>query len=679
MSTTLQTAPAVKLGRDAGWILSFHREDRVGVSLTPDFEISRDDYYAEIQAVLPGGLDGGSYSFVIEGLTDRDYGRITQTQPNPPRVVRLYLYWRDLDIGDLGILSNVLGSDFINGFEKVSKTEKHAADLVAELRIQSVVRRAGSRRYETTITARELVFDHVQTRRPCGEPISLLDPAAAVRELMRRAGGYPDGAVPHEFTPAVPRAGAQAGPPAEAQAEQTVDARQPILNALLSIATAMEEGSNRHGRGMLLIRDGRLHVGQRTIPPQPAPPQPKPLTLDQGLLEVEALQGEVQDPNWDPCEHGGEAAELRAQYRLTLRGRGDIKPGDLVVFDAPPEEEGSTTSPLGGAFGALGDLAAGVVDMFTPGAGMAHPIQLYVAAVEHRLGRSTGFTTRVTGVKVASNQPLAPDEAWDAHTPAAEPGESARGTHRGTVERDAADAVLRLIRRENARLANTQVAEVRGFRHQSSGPQAAQTMEVFRGMVPLVGPNQSRRADVKRPSDAAASGVPYLTPFAWGRCGLVLPRYPGMRVALTHHQFNNLDPIDIGSLWQTGHAPENARLGDWWLSLPAQAPTGNAPEASTTGAPADYGGTVSQDLIDSSGNRVIEVGALVVRIGADRLKAAGERPDAPPLADGVVIEHPASSSKIEIKSDGSITISGANVTLKATQKITLDAPAVEVP
>jgi len=73
------------------------------------------------------------------------------------------------------------------------------------------------------------------------------------------------------------------------------------------------------------------------------------------------------------------------------------------------------------------------------------------------------------------------------------------------------------------------------------------------------------------------------------------------------------------------------------------------------------------------------VGALVVRIGADRLKAAGERPDAPPLADGVVIEHPASSSKIEIKSDGSITISGANVTLKATQKITLDAPAVEVP
>jgi hypothetical protein len=678
---SLQTEAPVKLGRDAGWILAFHREDRIGVCRAPDFELSRDDYFADITAVLPRGLDGGSYSFVIEGLTDKDYAKIAQTQPNPPRVVRLYLYWRDLDTGDLGILSNVLSSDFINGFQSTSKTEKHVADLVAELRIQSVTRRAGARKYETTIVARELVFDHVQKRRPCGEPIGYTDLRAAVRELMRRAGGYPDGEVPHEFHPLVPRS-APPSPEAPARpddAEQNADGRQTILQALQTIASRMEQAANRHGRGMLLIRDGRLHVGQRPIPLQRDHAEPKLLSLDQGLLEVETLAPQERDPNWDVCDHGGEAVPVRAQYRLTLRGRGDLKPGDLVAFDAPPEEGNSTNSPLGGTFGALGDLAAGVVDMVLPGSGMAHPIQLYVAEVEHRLGRSSGFVTRVTGVQVGAGEPLQPDEAWDAHTAAAEPRETARGATHGTVERDAADAVVRLVRRETARLSGTEVAEVRNFRPAAAGAQAGQTSDLFRGLMPLTGPNLSRRAEIKRPSSAPASGVPYLTPFAWGRCGLVLPRYPGMRVALTHQQFRNDDPIEIGAMWQTGHIPEEACAGDWWLSLPSEAPIGNAPDASASGPPQDYTGKVSQDLTDNRGNRVIEVGALVIRIGSDRLKAAGARPDAPAQADSVTIEHPESKSMIQIKSDGSILISGKNVTLRATTKITLDAPAVEVP
>ncbi|MEK8105538.1 hypothetical protein NKG94_11055 [Micromonospora sp. M12] len=47
----------------------------------------------------------------------------------------------------------------------------------------------------------------------------------------------------------------------------------------------------------------------------------------------------------------------------------------------------------------------------------------------------------------------------------------------------------------------------------------------------------------------------YLTPFAWGGCGLILPRYPGTRVALAYRNGAPDDPVEVGALWPTGHAP----------------------------------------------------------------------------------------------------------------------------
>jgi hypothetical protein len=668
LSISGASSSGVRIGRDAGWLLTFHRETRDGIDETPACELSRDDYYAEIHATLPAGAEGGSYTFVVEGLSDDHYASIRTTGDSPPGVVRLYLYYRDLELPDLGIATNVLGSDFINAGASNSKAAKHEADRIATLRVQSVTRKAGARRYETTITARELIFDLIQGRRPCGDtPIDALQAEPAVAELMRRAWRFPDASVPFKYYAPTPRTNPAPPAPADQPEHDYLDARQSILAGLQHIAGSLELGSNRYGRGMLLIRDGTLHVGQRPVPLSGK--DPVAVTVSNGLLEVESLGVVDIDPHWEPCAHDQKPSPTRRQFRLTLRGRPDLKPGDVVTFDAPAGDESKTKGPLGGALGALGDLGAAVVDGIASIAGgneMKSPVQLYVSSVEHRLGRASGFLTTLTGVQIGEKSAPEPDDAWDAQTPAPEGRTTgaAPPEARGTVAAEAADAVVTLFRREASTLASTDVGEVRSFREKSVGAQPGQVSEVFRGLVALGGPNLSRRADIKRPSDAPSTGVPYLTPFAWGRCGLILPRYPGMRVALTHRAFDAADAIDLGALWQTGHAPEGAHAGDWWLSLPADAAAGNAPDAAQSGPPSDYAGAATHDLIDSGGQRIIEVGALVVRLGHSKLTPAGTRPDDPPTNTAVTITHATSGAHITIKDNGTVVIKGAQINLE---------------
>jgi hypothetical protein len=79
---------------------------------------------------------------------------------------------------------------------------------------------------------------------------------------------------------------------------------------------------------------------------------------------------------------------------------------------------------------------------------------------------------------------------------------------------------------------------------------------------------------------------------------------------------------------------------------------------------------------------VIEVGALIVRIGKQRLPDAGKRPDDPEEKDSVTIEIPgasdASTWKLQIKQNGELTVQGKTIVIKATQQLTLDAPKVQV-
>lgn len=655
------------IGNDAGWLLGFHREENGRVVDDPVLEIGASDYHAEIKATLPGGLEGGSYTFVVEGLTDDHYGKIAQGKEKSPTVVKLYLFWRDTNASAGGYLANMAG--LTDTFSQVKGKDIPQA-MVAALRIVSVTRKAGARRYETTINAKERIFSLLESRRLC-QAVAKDTTADALKELLEAQSQLQQGKdkdyVFHGLKPnstCPPPAGANQG-----SERRELAAGKTILELLRDLGNSMEETTGRYGRGMFLIRDGRLHLGVRPIPLAGDGKDPKKLMLGNGLIETEALAPVQTDPNFDYCQNAGKKPPERRQFKLTLKGRPDLKPGDLVEFDLPPEEVDKTG---GGLLGALGDLVSGALLPSLGEGDFKNPVKLYVASVEHVLGRTKGFATTVTGVEIKDVK-----ETWDCHTPQSRGGSATPPTP-ANPETEAAHAVRRLT--ENAVEARNfpEVGEVRQMTSSGSAEPPGQTLTVWRGLAPGDGRSgQARRQAIQRPSPAPASGVPYTTPFAWGKCGLVLPRYPGTRVLVAHRGGRSDDPVDVGAVWESGHGPDS-KAGDWWLILPAGIPAQQRATLADSATPQEHTGPATNDLIDADGNRVIEVGELTVRIGRGQLNPAGNRP-ARGEADAVTIEHAAKGSKIVIKKDGTIEIhAAADMLLKADGDIKMEAQNVKV-
>ena len=205
-----------------------------------------------------------------------------------------------------------------------------------------------------------------------------------------------------------------------------------------------------------------------------------------------------------------------------------------------------------------------------------------------------------------------------------------------------------------------EVAEVRSVNPTGadSTEPPSQTETVWRGLVPSDGrTNEVRRLAIQRVNPEEVNGVAYASPFAWGKCGLVLPRYPGSRVVLVHRGGNASDPVDVGAVWESGHGPQS-HAGDWWLILPVGAAQPSSLAASQT-PPTEHQGKATNDLIDADGNRIIEVGELTLRVTRNSLKNAGERPSrpaSPAPQDAITIEHADGGASITITSDGKISI-----------------------
>jgi hypothetical protein len=652
MISPAQMLGKVMLGNAAGWLLTFHREGPDGAVVenpAQDLEIGSDDYYAEIHATLPGGLEGGSYSFIIEGITDEHYGRISQSPDDHPKVVRLYLFWRDANASFAGYAANLAGlTDTLGG----AKSESLRDFRVAELAIVSVTRKAGARRYEVTIEARERVFERASRRR-----ITALIPASAnakdMAESLATNHNLPVEA--HPFTPT-----------GEGPALQPLEAGQTVLAALASLGIAMECASNKYGRGMYLIRNGTLHIGERLFPLEG---EPQPLTFENGLLETELLAPFVTDPNFFDREDAEATSPTRRQFKLTLKGRPDIRPGDVVVFGAPPEDADTTPSVFGAIVGAL----SGPILPSLGGGAIEHPVNLYVSGVEHRLGRTAGFLTTATGVEL---EDLA--SPWDAHTGLHRSEGACSPSGSSAPEARASDALDRRIATALNGHRHPETGEVRAMTT-TSGDVPSQTLLVWRGLAPPDGrPNRANRLAIQRPSPAPAPDIPYASAFAWGKCGLVLPRYPGTRVLVAHRDGAFDDPIDLGAVWEAGRGPDS-EPGDWWLILPVGVASSSRATIADSATPEEHTGKVTNDLIDADGNRMIEVGEITIRVGRDSLRNAGERPTPPDDRDSVTIEHTDGDARIVMKSDGSVTITAKSIELDAgSGDITLKANNVNV-
>ena len=593
----------VTVGNDSGWLLAVHGEEHGVITPTPDLEIGREDYYAEIQATLPGGLEGGTYSITVEGLIDDHYTAIRKA-----KVAKLYLYWRDANLSVGGYLGNLTGlGDLMPGARSKSLEDF----LVTILAIQSVTRKAGKRRYEATIVAREHIFDRLSAAR-LTTAITDQEGDAALRSLF---SGFD--LTSYELHSPLVKSPFQKGATATA--------------LLTKYASRLEESTGKRGRGMLLIRDGTLHIGPRPIPLGAS--KPIALTVAGGLIETKLMGKIVADPNHDPASD----APTRRQFQLILKGRPDIKPGAVVSFDAPSGDN-DDDSLIGSVFAAL------------PTGGGGESVSLYVSSVEHRLGRTSGFVTTVTGVTVD-------DDAWDTYS-------TLDGSTNRAVEKAvdaspaarAARAVHEAVRRAGDDHAATDIGEVRGVTTSGSEDPPSQTLRVWEGLAPDDGkPFAARRLAIARPGVHVDAAAPYATPFAWGKCGLVLPRYPGTRVVLTHRDARKDDPIDIGALWESATGPDS-NAGDWWLILPVDVAENERSSLPDGQEPTTHTGKVTQDLIDADGCRIIEVGELTIRVGKDALASAGTRPAFASDRDCVRIEHTKGKSSITMKPTGEIEI-----------------------
>ncbi|HET8922548.1 MAG TPA: hypothetical protein VFN26_06080 [Candidatus Acidoferrum sp.] len=656
------------IGNSAGWLISFCGEE--GGKLSPaGLEIGSDDYYAEIHAALPANLEGGAYSFVIEGLTDDHYQKLREKNGDSYKVaaLKLFLYWVDTNKKVGGYLANVAGLTDALGPSKSEQLPKEA--FVAVLKIVSVTRKAGQRRYETTIIAREWIYETLALRRcksiaPTEKLSAMLAqllgpnganiPSESWEDKGAPEGSQSDGASPNPDNPGTDSRSAEQG--------------RTVLSVLQDLGKRMEQLTGKYGRGMFLIRNGVLRIGVREIIPH----EPKKLELSSGLIESEKLESVVSDPNAGVGEDGdAEKPPTRDQFRLTSKGRPDLKPGDVVEFVPAPEDLSKTTPSLGAA------LLSAVTSFLPIGIGGGDSVKLYVNSVEHKLGRASSFVTTLTGVVLKDSEPL---DGWDKHTPVSRSNrQGSRDTAHADPATDVAHALRNAARDVVDALRFPEVGEVRKMNSQGTDEPPSQTVEVWQGLAPADGrSNQARRLPVQRPSASPATDIPYLTPVAWGKCGLVLPRYPGTRVLVAHRGGFADDGVDIGALWESGKGPQS-NPGDWWLILPAEVSSGDRAQFSDDNAtPKPYSGKVTQDLIDADGLRVIEAAGLTIRFDKNGLKEAGKRPDAA-TADTLTIEHKANKAKISIDSSGNISIQGASITLDAgSGNITLKGAKVDV-
>ena len=613
-----------KVGNDAGWHLSFFTA--AGSNSLPS--IGSSDYYASIEATLASGLEGGHYRFVIEGITNDHYGALHDVWKQKNRVplyVDLFLYWRDTS-GPLGYLSTVAG---LTGTLDSLSSQLPDSARVARLIVTRVSRQVGARRYEAVIEARETVYEALRAI-PLETPKATDEPLSAVSKVAKSLGvsvtPYPFGTSSDD-----PK------PPAEPLP------RQSGISLLRLFENGMERRSGRTGRGMFVIRDGVLYAG---------PGRPMPLcggtaeALDDttGLADVQTDRESWSSDSDDGSDGGTPKGRLR--YTLTLKGRPDIKPGDKVAFADPfgNTAEANGTPPTSLASALLGGTLSSI------GSAMAAPdgtVEIYVSGVSHRLSRTEGFVTTVTGVRADHG------DEWDAVDPSGgrsdlDPGGSAHADLAQTLERMNQDATTEPL----------VVAEVRAANLQGSKEPPSQTVDVWSSQTPDDGvPRRARRLDIDRDAQVRRAGVSYLTPFAWGKCGLVLPRYPGTRVVLAHVGGEHDDPVDIGALWPSGHGPDT-NPGDYWLILPAAVDPSSRQSVDDDDTPDEPSEKATNDLIDADGARTIEVGRFTVRVYPNNLAAPGTRPAPPDSSNDVVIEHENGSS-IVIDSSGNITITAA--------------------
>jgi hypothetical protein len=654
--------PGVTPGSVAAWALSFHH-DKSGDLGDALLTVGSDTYDGTLAATLPEDLSGGAYEVVVEGMTDEDYAKICLA-PGDLLAARLHLWWKDSPSGILGDLANFTG--FTDPIGSVTpKPPDHS--LVAVLRVDKLSRRAGERRYEVVATMRERVVARLSEARVNG---LCYDGMAAAVAAVGQAAGIT--ITTHMLNVLVP--GPNDPSWASTAPGTAMEALKPQHSAgAHGLLDQVRDGLKRYGPQVALIRDGVLHIGIWNDQPLAS----RTVNENTGLIAIQRGSPKQRDPAAGERPPG--APDARDTVTITALGRPDIKPGDTVKIVLPPEDfPNASPSSLGSA---LLTAATGIVTGSFTDEPPGPPMTCLVGSVNHKLSRRAGFVTTIHAVVLTSDDDTGWDKAESSSTPS--PAQSAR--QHGTIPADAAQGAARAIRdifRDVTGRVTSRIAQIRSHpaSTQSGGTPPRHTSEVWYADIAGDGmPAGAQRVQITQQQHGEAREIPYLSPFAWGHYGLVLPRYPGTRVMLMSADGGDSDLVDIGALWLRDGGPPS-QAGDYWLVLPIGV-TAREDIGSGDGSAGD--GAASHDLIDGDGTRVIETKRFVVRV-TDQPTDCTARPepgsDAPDGSVLIATKSGNSAAQIVLKSDGSITVRGTQITFDTAGQgdITLKANNVKI-
>ncbi|WP_033262867.1 hypothetical protein [Amycolatopsis vancoresmycina] len=651
-STLIATAegPDVTPGTVPAWAVVFFEEE-TGRTLTT---LGSETYTGSVSATLPADLTGGAYEIVFEGLTDADYQDI-HVAPGKHLAASLHLWWQDSPSGVAGDLARFTGLDHPLG---AITPDPPPLSLVAVLRVDRLWRRSGTRRFEAVVSGRELVT--AQLSGTDADPVPQPGLQDAVRAITDKAGVE---LVRYYGLADVP-------PPPGAGAPVQIPVREgTCLQALTGV---LEDQARkllrRYGQPLALIRNGVLHVGVWAGDAGPQLPAERRVDDDSGLLVIE--RGSAR-PREQAAGNRPDAPQSRLTVSVTTLGRPDLKPGDTLVVELPPEDFPKVEPPSIGAT-LLGSL--NVRPFGDPGPG-ATPVHCRITEVSHRVSREEGFLTVAKAFVLADG-----DDGWDlGGTPAPEVRAAPQV---GEAAADPAQAFAVSLRGATASLTSGVAQRARshvGLVHDHVAAEATETRHTSDFWVsrdPGDGTGSTaQRVVISRDAPAEAHRVPYATPFAWGNFGLVLPRYPGTRALLVDGAGGPGEYVDAGALWVLGAGPA-AQAGDYWLALPANVeapehlPHDGSPPSEVDQVPLD--GAAAHDLTDRRGNRVVETARFVLRVVDDPggLTPVPQRPDpeAGAPAGSVLIETKPESgtpARILLRADGSVTITGSSITFDA--------------
>jgi hypothetical protein len=260
--------------------------------------------------------------------------------------------------------------------------------------------------------------------------------------------------------------------------------------------------------------------------------------------------------------------------------------------------------------------------------------------VTHKLSASAGYTCQGRAIKARSD-------------------DNCRRRERALVQpgaRDVAEGLTRGVETQQRNRPTIETGKVKTYSPGGATGTGRHLSALYFGQrFERTETQPSIHAGVENDEEKVFHDKPHVSPFAWRKCGLVTPVYPGMKALLAHNRNLKDDAMVVGFLWseQPAFEPPQNHVGDWWLCLPIDFDTNNPP--------ADSDKAVN-DLTANNGKRVIEVKGLKITVGADKLSNVGARPSEG-ADDEFLIEHK-SGAKFKIAADGAITIEATSISIK---------------